>query len=35
MEDNNMDPWISFFKTILDMPTPEELKNPTVKTEEI
>lgn len=35
MEDNNLDPWIQFFKTILDMPTPEALKNPTNQTEEI
>ena len=26
MEDNNLDPWIQFFKTILDMPCPPELE---------
>ena len=27
MQDNNLDPWIQFFKTILDMPCPPELNN--------
>lgn len=35
MEDHNMDPWIQFFKTILDMPTPADLRDPTFETEEI
>lgn len=30
-----MDPWIQFFKTILDMPTPEEIKTPTYVTDDI
>ena len=25
MQDNNMDPWVQFFKTILDMKMPQEL----------
>lgn len=35
MEGNNLDPWIMFFKTILDMETPPELAGPTELTEEI
>lgn len=35
MEDNNMDPWIQFFKTILDMPAPEDLKTSTDDNETI
>ena len=27
MENNNLDPWIQFFKTILDMPAPPDLAN--------
>ena len=29
MENNNLDPWIQFFKTIMDMPCPPELCSPT------
>lgn len=35
MEDNILDPWIEFFKTILDMPTPENLVAPTDNNDEI
>lgn len=35
MEDQHMDPWVQFFKTILDMPAPEELKTATDNNEEI
>jgi hypothetical protein len=35
MEDNNLDPWIEFFKTILDMPIPEDMKDLTNDSEEI
>jgi hypothetical protein len=33
MTDNNLDPWVQFFKTILDMPVPDELLTQ-VKTDE-
>lgn len=29
MEGDNLDPWIQFFKTIMDMPCPPELCSPT------
>ena len=35
MQDNNLDPWIQFFKTILDMPVPESFKSFTNDTYEI
>lgn len=35
MVDNNLDPWIHFFKTILDMPCPKDLAEPTLDTNEI
>ena len=35
MSDNILDPWIQFFKTILDMPCPENLSKKTENTEEI
>jgi len=35
MENNNMDPWIQFFKTILDMPVPDDISAATNSTEEI
>jgi hypothetical protein len=35
MQANNLDPWIMFFKTILDMECPESLKTPTESTVEI
>ena len=35
MENNNLDPWVEFFKTILDMPTPEDMKELTNNTKEI
>ena len=34
MEESVLDPWIQFFKTILDMPCPDELGTPTEDTEE-
>lgn len=35
MEENALDPWIMFFKTILDMPIPDSLRSVTNETEEI
>jgi hypothetical protein len=35
MEENALDPWILFFKTILDMPIPDNLRSVTNDTEEI
>ena len=35
MENNNLDPWVEFFKTILDMKVPEDLKTVTNDTNEI
>ena len=32
MEGNNLDPWVMFFKTIIDMPCPEDLCSPTSDT---
>lgn len=32
MEENNLDPWVQFFKTILDMDTPPDLVNSTSDT---
>ena len=32
MIQNNLDPWILFFKTILDMPCPKGLQDPTSDT---
>jgi len=29
MEGTNLDPWVQFFKTIIDMPVPEELGSTT------
>ena len=35
MEDDNLDPWMMLFKTILDMNCPQELVSPTTITQEI
>ena len=35
MEENNLDPWILFFKTILDLPAPPALTSPTTDPQEI
>lgn len=29
MDGNNLDPWVQFFKTIIDMPCPEDLGSKT------